>query len=89
MNDVLASKTVRVAFAFVTVGIGAVLFDSVMGVALDYKVRYVPELLAFMSALFTGIATKNGVDNVISYQRERTTMLAGVSIENLPPKPVH
>ena len=89
MNDVLASKTVRVAFAFAAVGVGAVLFDSAMGVALDYKVRYVPELFGLLSAMFTAITAKNGVDNYFAYSERKTTMLAGVSIENLPPKPVH
>ena len=87
MNDVLASKTVRVAFAFAAVGVGAVLFDSAMGVALDYKVRYVPELFALLSAMFTAITAKNGADNYFAYSERKTTMLAGVSIENLPPKP--
>ena len=87
MTDVLASKTVRVAFVFAAVAVGAVLFDTMMGVALEYKVRYVPELFALLSAMFTGLATKNSVDNYFAYSERKTTMLAGVNVADLPPEP--
>ena len=76
MPAALASKTVQVAFAFAGIGVGLVLFDTVMGYCLGYKVRYVPETMALLSAMFTGIAAKNGVDNFISYRRETTTQAA-------------
>lgn len=77
----LASKTVQVAFVFAAVGVGAVLFDTMMGYALGYKVRYVPELFALLSAMFTALATKNAADNYISYRRETTVTAAPVKVE--------
>lgn len=86
MKDALASKTIKVAFVFAAIGIGAVLFDSLMGVVVDYKVRFIAELFALLSALFTGVAAKGTADNYYAYSERKTTMMAGVS---LPPKPVH
>jgi len=77
----LASKTIQVAFIFAAVGVGAILFDTAMGYALDYKVRYVPELFGLMSAMFAALTAKNAADNFISYRRETTVTAAPVKVE--------
>lgn len=76
--SLFTSLTVRVAFVFAGIGVGAVLFDTAMGYALDYKVRYIPELFALLSAMFTGLAVKNGADNFISYKRDTSTVIQGL-----------
>ena len=77
----LASKTIQVAFVFAAVGVGAVLFDTLMGFVLDYKVRYVAELFGLLSTMFAALTAKNAADNFISYRRETTVTAAPVKVE--------
>jgi len=83
------SKTIRVAFAFASIGVGLILFDTLMGYFLEYKVRYIIELYGLLGSMFTGLAAKNGVDNYISYNREKLSLVSieGATVKNPPPLP--
>lgn len=87
MSNALASKTVQMALVFAGIGIGCVLFDTVMGVLLDYSVRYIPELFALLTAMFVALAGKNVGDNFIAYRERTVNYQAGVVPPNAPPQP--
>lgn len=88
MTDALTSKTVQVALMFAGIGIGCILFDTAMGVALNYSVRYVPELFALLTAMFVALAGKNSADNFIAYRERTVNLEMGQVPPNAPPQPV-
>lgn len=88
MSNTLASKTVQMALVFAGIGVCMVVFDTVMGVALGYAVRYIPELFALLSAMFVALAGKNAVDNYYaSSERKTLIMTTGQIPPNAPPQP--
>lgn len=87
MKDTLASKTMQMALVFAGIGIGCLLFDTAMGVALDYSVRYVPELFALLTAMFIAMAGKNSADNFIAYRERTVSAQYGPVPPNAPPLP--
>lgn len=87
MSNALASKTVQMALVFAGIGIGCILFDTIMGVALNYSVRYVPELFALLTAMFVALAGKNVGDNFIAYRERTVSAQYGPVPPNAPPQP--
>jgi hypothetical protein len=88
VKDTLASKTVQMALVFAGIGIGCVLFDTLMGVVMDYSVRYIPELFALLTAMFVALAGKNSIDNYYASTERRTVIMATGQIPpNAPPQP--
>lgn len=87
MKDTLASKTVQMALIFASIGIGCVIFDTAMGVALGYSVRYIPELFALLTAMFVALAGKNSADNFIAYRERTVSAQYGPVPPNAPTPP--
>lgn len=88
MKDTLASKTVQVAMVFAGMGLLLIVFDTALGLLAGYQVHFVIEFFSLLGMMFTAMAAKNGADNFFSYQERKTTMLAGIDLNNLPPRPV-
>ncbi len=86
MKDTLASKTVQVALVFAGLGVTLIFADRAIDVATGAGLRYVPEFYGLLATMFGVLGAKNGADNFISYQREKTTMLASLP-PNAPPQP--
>jgi len=88
MKDTLASKTVQMALVFAGIGIGCVLFDTLMGYLAGYSVRYIPELFALLTAMFVALAGKNSIDNYYASSERKTVIMAtGQLPPNAPPMP--
>lgn len=86
MKDALASKTVQLALVFAGMGLCLIAADTTVSYLIGEHLKFVIEFFGLLGTMFTGIAAKNGADNFISFQREKTTMMANLP-PNAPPLP--